>query len=246
MIGKTTVILGGGVGGLVTASELRKRLGKEHRVILVDREGKHIFWPSLLWLQVGLRKPESIVRDLASLEKKGIEVAKGQVERIAPDRKVIEVNGTELEADYLVISLGAQLAPEHIPCLEEAGHNLYSLNGATEIRDSRKDVSTGALAVLVAGTPFKCPAAPYEAAMLLEHDLRQRRVRDDVSIALYSPEPGPMGVAGPEVSAGVRQLVEDRDIDYYPKHQVTRIDPVTPSSVFAYWMRGSISPAPAI
>ena len=233
MIGKTTVVLGGGVGGLVTASELRKRVGKEHRVILVDREGKHVFWPSLLWLQVGLRKPESIVKDLASLEKKGIEVVKGQVERIDPDRKVIEVDGTELEADYLVISLGAQLAPENIRGLEEAGHNLYSLNGATQIRDSRKDVSTGTLAILVAGTPFKCPAAPYEAAMLLEHDLRKRKVRDGVSIALYSPEPGPMGVAGPEVSAGVRQLVEERDIDYYPKHQVTGIDPETKTMSFS-------------
>ena len=53
MAGKTIVILGGGVGGLVTANELRERLGKEHRVILVDREGRHIFWPSLLWVQGG-------------------------------------------------------------------------------------------------------------------------------------------------------------------------------------------------
>lgn len=56
MAGKTSVILGGGVGGLVTANELRKRLGKEYRVVLVDRESRHIFWPSLLWLQVGLRE----------------------------------------------------------------------------------------------------------------------------------------------------------------------------------------------
>ncbi len=74
MAGKTIVVLGGGVGGLVTANELRKRLGREHRVVLIDREGRHVFWPSLLWLQVGLRKPDAIVRDLASLEKKGIEV----------------------------------------------------------------------------------------------------------------------------------------------------------------------------
>ena len=77
MAGKTVAILGGGVGGLVTANELRKRLGKEHRVVLVDKDGRHVFWPSLLWLQVSSRKPESIVRDLASLEKKGIDVIHG-------------------------------------------------------------------------------------------------------------------------------------------------------------------------
>ena len=143
MAGKTVVVLGGGVGGLVTANELRSRLGSEHRVVLVDKDGVHIFWPSLLWLQVGLRKPESIVRDLASLERKGIEVMKGEVERIDPERRVVEVNGSELEADYLVVSLGAQLAPEQIPGLADAGHNLYSLDGAAAIRDARKELTEG-------------------------------------------------------------------------------------------------------
>ena len=78
---------------------------------------------------------------------------------------------------------------------------------------------------LVAGTPFKCPAAPYEAATLLDHDLRKRKLRNRVSVAVYSPEPGPMGVVGPVVSAGVRQLVEQRDIAYYPRHQVVEADP---------------------
>ncbi len=52
MQAKTVTILGGGIGGLVTANEVRRRVGKEHRVVLVDREARHIFWPSLLWLQV--------------------------------------------------------------------------------------------------------------------------------------------------------------------------------------------------
>ncbi len=233
MAGKTVLILGGGVGGLVTANELRQRLDREHRVVLVDQEGRHIFWPSLLWLQVGLRKPESIVKSLALLEKKGIEVVRGVVEGIDPEARVVRVDERELDADYLVVSLGAQLAPENIPGLSEAGNNLYSLEGATAIRDTRKELTRGKLAVLVARTPFKCPAAPYEAAMLLEHDLRKRKVRDQVDVAIYTPEPGPMGVAGPEVSAGVRQLVEERGISYYPQHQVSEVDPVTRTLRFA-------------
>ena len=227
MAGKTVVILGGGVGGVVTANELRKHLDKDHRVVLVDKEDKHLFQPSLLWLQVGLREPHSIVRDLSLLKKKGIEVIQGRVDAIDPERKVVQVNGTNLEADYVVVSLGAQLAPEQFPGLEQAGHNLYTLEGATAIRDTRKGLGSGSLAVLVARTPFKCPAAPYEAVMLLDHDLRKRKARDKVSIALYSPEPGPMGVAGPVVSAGVRQLLEERDIAYHPQHQLAGVDPGT-------------------
>ena len=185
----TTIVLGGGVGGLVTARELRKKLGREHRVILVDKEARHIFWPSLLWLQVGLRRPEAIQKDLAPLEKKGIEVIKGEVESIDPQGKTVRVNGQELQADYLVVSLGAQLAPEELPGLEEAGHNLYTLDGATAISEARASLTSGRLVVLVSRMPFKCPAAPYEAAMLLEHDLKKRNVRQSVTVSVYSPEP---------------------------------------------------------
>ena len=62
--------------------------------------------------------------------------------------------------------------------------------------------------------------------MLLESDLRRRGVRDRTTIDLYSPEPGPMGVAGPEVSAMVRQMVESKGIAYHPEHAVAKIDPV--------------------
>ncbi|MCH8870610.1 MAG: NAD(P)/FAD-dependent oxidoreductase [Chloroflexi bacterium] len=229
----TTVVLGGGVGGLVTARELRKKLGREHRVVLVDKEARHIFWPSLLWLQVGLRRPEAIVKDLAPLESKGIEVIKGEVEAIDPQQKTVRVAGRELQADYLVVSLGAQLAPEELPGLSDAGHNLYDLEGATAIRDARTSFTSGRLVVLVSRMPFKCPAAPYEAAMLLEHDLKKRKVRRNVSVAVYTPEAGPMAVAGPTVSAGVRSMVEGRDIEYYPQHQVTSVDGSTGTLSFA-------------
>ncbi len=233
MPGKTVLILGGGVGGVVAASELRKRLGKEHRVVLVDKEGKHIFWPSLLWLQVGLREPARIVKDLASLEKKGIEVVRGQIEAIDPGQKSIQVDGKKLEGDYLVVSLGAQLAPEAIPGLAQAGHNLYTLEGSTAIRQARRGITGGDLVVLVARTPFKCPAAPYEAAMLLDYDLRKRKLRNKVSVSVYTPEPGPMPVTGPEVSAGVKQLLEHRNIVYHPQHQVTEVDSAKKTLKFA-------------
>ena len=60
--------------------------------------------------------------------------------------------------------------------------------------------------------------------MLLEYDLRKRKIRDAVQLDLYSPEPGPMGVAGPEVSAQVRHMVEAKYIGYHPEHAVAKVD----------------------
>jgi len=225
MNSKTILILGGGIGGNVAASLLRKRLPRAYRVVLVEREERYVFPPSLLWLMTGERTPKRISGPLDALKQRGIELIRGNVERIDPQARTVRVNGIELTGDYLVIALGAEFAPETIPGLAPAGHDFYTLAGAESLRDARLDLREGRLVVLVSGVPFKCPAAPYEAAMLLEADLRRRGVRDRVTIDLYSPEPGPMGVAGPEVSAMVRQMVESKGIAYHPEHAVAKVDP---------------------
>ncbi|OZA30096.1 MAG: pyridine nucleotide-disulfide oxidoreductase [Hydrogenophilales bacterium 17-61-9] len=223
--GKTVLILGGGIGGIVAASQLRRALPREHRIVLVEQASTHLFQPSLLWLMLGLRTPRQISRPYTALARRGIERVQGRVERIDPLRRAVSVDGKVLIADYLVIALGAELAPDAVPGLAEAGHNLYSLAGAEAIRDARLGLTQGRVAVLVSAMPFKCPAAPYEAAMLLEWDTRRRGLRDQIQIDLYSPEPGPMPVAGAEASAQVRAMVEQKGIGYHPQEKVASVDP---------------------
>lgn len=232
--GKTVVVLGGGVGGVVAARELQKRLGREHRVVLVDRAPDHLFAPSLLWLIVGQRTPAAIQRPLARLERLGIEVRRGEVEAIDPAARTVSVGGEQLVADQLVVSLGAELAPELVPGLAEGGHNFYTLAGAVALRDALAALSGPARVVVLTAAPaYKCPAAPYEAALLIDAHLRERGLRDAVSVEVYAAEPGPMGVAGPEVSAAVKQLLAERQIPYFPEHQVRSVDVATKTLSFA-------------
>ncbi len=231
--GKTVLILGGGVGGIVAATRLRQRLAPEHRVVLVEKEADHVFSPSLLWLMLGERSPGQISRPIAALTKRGIELIRGSIERIDPATRTIRVNGADIAGDYMVVALGAELAPELIPGLAEAGHNFYTLAGSQSLRSALPKLSKGRLIVLVAAMPFKCPAAPNEAAMLLEYDCRRRGVRKNVQVDLYTPEPGPMPVAGPAVSAALRQMVEAKGIGYHPGHAVTGVDPARHRIAFA-------------
>ena len=224
MSAKTIVILGGGIGGIVAARRLRRLLGPTHRIVLVERETRHLFQPSLLWLMTGQRTPTGITRPLSALARQGIEVLQGEIKRIDPAQRSVQVAGATLTGDYLVLALGAELAPETVPGLAAAGHNFYTLAGAKSLRDARLALIRGRVALLVSGMPFKCPAAPYEAAMLLEADFRARGLGAAVRFDIYTPEPGPMSTAGPEVSQQLRQMIEGRGIGYHPGHAITRVD----------------------
>lgn len=230
---KTVLILGAGFGGIVAACRLRKALSREHRVILVEREANHVFPPSLLWLMIGERAPASISRPIAALAKRGIEVVRGNIEKIDATRRTVSVNGHELAGDYMILALGADLAPELVPGLAAAGHNFYTLAGAESLRDARLKINQGRVVVLVSAMPFKCPGAPNEAAMLLEYDLRRRGIREKVSVDLYTAEPGPMPVAGQAVSAALRQMIESKGIGYHPNHAAAAVDATARRITFA-------------
>jgi sulfide:quinone oxidoreductase len=220
----TTLVLGGGVGGLVASAKLRKRLPRGHRVILVERQRDHVFAPSLLWIASGTRTSGAITKPLARLVHRGVEVVRGDIESIDPVQRRVRVGGQDLQADHIVVSLGADLAPDKIPGLSEGGFNLYTLEGAQAIQRAVVRMDGGRLVILTATPAYKCPAAPYEAAMLLESLLCKRGVRDRVDVAVWAAEPGPMGVTGPNNSAAVRAMVEAKRISYQPGEQVVRVD----------------------
>jgi sulfide:quinone oxidoreductase len=229
--GRTALVLGGGVGGIVTASRLRKLLPAKDRVLLVERERRHVFQPSLLWLAVGSRTPDAIQRPLDRLARRGIDVVQGEITALDPETRRIRVGDATLAGDALVISLGAELFPEAVPGLAAGGHNLYTVEGASAIRDALESFRGGRVIVLTAAPAYKCPAAPYEAAMLVHDRLRRRRV-SDAKVEIYAAEPGPMGTAGPDVSAAVRGMVEAQGITYRPDHQVESVDPTGRTLLF--------------
>jgi len=222
---RTVVVLGGGIGGIVTATQLRKQLPPEHRVVLIEREANHVFSPSLPWLMTGLRRQENISRPRTKLSKLGVELVQGDIEKIDAEQRSVQVNGQVITGDYLVIALGAEMAPETIPGLSDAGHTFYTLQGAEGLNEARSEFHAGRIVVLVSSVPFKCPAAPVEAALLLENDCRKRNIRDAVKIDIYTPEPGPMALAGPENSRMLLSMVEAKGIAYHAEHAVTHVEP---------------------
>ncbi|MDO8813224.1 MAG: FAD/NAD(P)-binding oxidoreductase [Gallionella sp.] len=231
-MGRTVLVLGAGIGGIVAAETLRKLLPASDRVIAVDRAAQHFFPPSLLWLMVGERTPEDFSRPLDRLLRRGIEFRRGNVTRIDPAQREVEIDGQSLRADALVIALGAEYAPETISGLAEAGLCIYTMEGATAIRDALARFPGGRIVIMTAAPQYKCPAAPYETALLVDDYLHKRGLREKTTIEFFAAEPRPMFVAGPELGAAVRGMVEARGIAYHPEHQVKEVDAASRRIVF--------------
>jgi sulfide:quinone oxidoreductase len=223
--GQTVLVLGGGIGGVVTANRLRKRLDRRHRVVLVSREDEFSFAASYLWVMTGDRRPEQITRSLQRLQRRGIEVLIGEVERIDPMTRTVVVARINLTADYMVVSLGADWATDRVPGLADYGQTFTTLPGAQLLARELASIGSGRVTVVTAAPLYKCPAAPYEAALLIDAELRKRGVRNRVEVAIRSAEAAPMPVAGANVSAAVEQILLERDIDYQSSRQITSAEP---------------------
>ncbi|MEW6034626.1 MAG: FAD/NAD(P)-binding oxidoreductase [Chloroflexota bacterium] len=225
MAGKTVLILGGGVGGLVAANELRRRLGAEHRVLVVERSGQHVFIPSLPWVMAGWRGPDQITKELRRMVLPGVDVVQAQVKGIDTSRQKVSTDSRELGYDYLVVALGAELTPEAVPGYIEAAHNFFTLEGVTRLARVLKDFPGGKVAVVVSRLPYKCPAAPYEAALLLHDVFRRRGLLERIDLRVFTPENLPMPVAGPVLGQAVKGMLEEKGIGFHPAVQLTSIDP---------------------
>ncbi len=124
----------------------------------------------------------------------------------------------------LVVALGADLHPEATPGLVEGGHDFYTEAGAFALRDVLADFDGGRVIVAVTSTPFKCPPAPSETALLMHDFLTERGLRDKSSIALVMPLPVPIPPS-PDASKALLAAFEERGIEWRPGTLVRSLDP---------------------
>lgn len=213
------LVLGGGFGGINAALELRRLLGSGHDVTLVDEGDKFRMGLRNLWAIDGRPAADDGSRPLSALEAKGIRVVRGQVQAINSERRTAVVGGKEILADGLIIALGARLAPEATPGFPTR-HNLYDPAGAAAFGKALQAFSGGRVLIQVCGMPFKCPPAPYEAALLAADMLHRRDVKAEVHLA--TPEPHPLPVAPPEFGNRMLPVLADAGVTYHPGRKPVR------------------------
>lgn len=211
------LILGGGFGGLTVATDLAARRVPGLQVTLVDQRPNYVMGLAKLWALDGRRPLEAARQEYRRLQGRGIEFVRGVVRAIDVANRKVDVDGRALGYDSLVVALGAEYAPERLPGFAP-NMDLYAEAGVEHLRRQLEALRSGQVLVLVSSLPFKCPPAPYEAALLVDAMLRRRGVRSQVRIGLATPESHPLPVAPPEYGSQLARLLEQKGIQYHPNH----------------------------
>jgi sulfide:quinone oxidoreductase len=226
------VVLGAGFGGLELTTRLSEEFGDDVEVVLIDKTSEFVFGFSKLAVMFGQMDHESVRHSYKDLVKPGVRFVQSTIRTIDPEAKRVETDAGTFDADVIVVALGADLHPEATPGLVEDGYDFYTEASAFALRDVLTSFPGGRVVVAVTSTPFKCPPAPSETALLMHDFLLERGLREQSSITLVMPMPVPIPPS-PDASQALLAAFAARGIDWRPSSLVRALDPARHVAVFA-------------
>ncbi|MBV8952059.1 MAG: FAD-dependent oxidoreductase [Actinobacteria bacterium] len=218
------VILGAGFGGLELSTRLSEEFGEDVEVVLIDRTDDFVFGFSKLEVMFGRARESEVRHPYRDFVKPGVQFVQSTIRAIDPDAKVVTTDAGTFDADILVVALGADLHPDATPGLLEGGHDFYTESSAFALRDVLASFDGGRVVIAVTSTPFKCPPAPSETALLMHDYLSERGLRDRSEIALVMPLPVPIPPS-PDASKALLEAFAQRGIEWHPQTLVQSLDP---------------------
>jgi sulfide:quinone oxidoreductase len=220
------LILGAGFGGLELATRLSEEVADQVEVTLIDQSDHFVFGFSKLDVMFGRQQPDAVKLFYRDIAKPSLTFRQETIKAVDPVNRTVTTDGNSYEADILVVALGADIVPELTPGLVEGGNEFYTVAGAERLRDIIPRFERGDAIVGVLGPFYKCPAAPYECAMMLHQSLVERGVRDATTIRIMTPMGVPIPISR-EASAGIHAALEERGIEFCADTVVTSLDPAT-------------------
>ncbi|PLW79131.1 NAD(P)/FAD-dependent oxidoreductase [Cohaesibacter celericrescens] len=226
------VVLGGGLGGLSAAYEIRHVLSKQDKVTVVSNKPFFQFTPSNPWVAVGWRTKKDITLDLASiLPKHKVDFVCSSVEGLDPDKQLINLeDGSSVSYDYLVIATGPDLAFDEIEGLGPNGHTISVCDVDHAVSGNEKwEAFCADPGPIVVGAVqgASCYGPAYETAMIFDTDLRRRKLRDQVPMTFVTSEPyvGHLGLGGVGDTKGLLESgFRERTVNWITNAKVDKVE----------------------
>ncbi len=227
------VILGAGIGGVPMAFEMKEMVGKKHDGTVISDTPTFHFVPSNPWVPPKWRKPEDLKIELAPVMKKNdIEFIQKAATNIDPVNNQIQLaDNSTVAYDFLVIATGPRLAFDEIPGLGPDGYTssvCHVDHAAIAAEDLDKFMQNPGPIVVGAVQGASCFGPAYEYLMILETELRNRKIRDKVPMTFVTSEPyiGHLGLGGVGDTKGLLEsALRDKTIKWITNAKIDKIEP---------------------
>jgi sulfide:quinone oxidoreductase len=222
------LILGGGVGGTLTANLLCRKLRRRVRagevsITVVDSTGTHTYQPGFMYIAMGGEQASHLERPERGLLDALVTLVVGEVEGIHEETRTVRLtDGQQLRYDHLVIATGSRIAPEEIEHFTTEAHHFYTAEAALELRHALDAFRGGRVVIGIAGMPYKCPPAPLEVAFLIEAELRDRGLREKSDLHFCSPIGRAFTIES--VSDMATPILQEKGIELHTFFNVEAID----------------------
>jgi len=216
-------ILGAGFAGLELATTLSERLGSKAEITLVEHRDAFMFGFNKLNVLFEGTSPEKLRMPYGRFTKPAVRFLKASVESIDPRTKRVATDGGAIDADFLVVAMGADYDWGAAPGLVRGVNEFYTVEGAQALHASLCDFAGGRVVIGAASAPFKCPPAPSECAFLLHDWLTRRGVRGKSEITLVLPLGSPVPPS-PDMSKAIIASFAELGIRFVPNRRVASID----------------------
>jgi sulfide:quinone oxidoreductase len=223
------LILGGGVGGTLTANLLVKKLRRQVKagevtITVVDQTGQHTYQPGFMYVAMGGERADRLQRPERGLLDSRVALVIGEIEKVdEPSQTVHLKDGERLPYNYLVLATGSRIVPEAIEHFDTEAQHFYTAEAALKLRRALDAFAGGRIVVAIAGMPYKCPPAPLEVSFLIESELRQRGLRDQSEVHFCSPIGRAFTIES--VSDMATPIFEAKGIEVHTFFNVEAIDP---------------------
>jgi sulfide:quinone oxidoreductase len=217
------LVLGGGFGGIATAVALRGLLAADDEVVLVERRPTFVMGLRKNWALAGTSTIAAGERSLSGLTERGITVVAGTIEAIDPAARAAVVDGQRLEADALVVALGAQRDPDAVPGFREHAIDAYDVSASPASAAAIDAFTGGRVIVGIFGAPYPCPPGPYELALLLMERFEARGVPG--GMLMFTPQPGSLPILGTDGCAAFDGRLVNAGITFRARTVATAVEP---------------------
>ncbi|MDQ5960050.1 MAG: sulfide:quinone oxidoreductase [Pseudomonadota bacterium] len=226
------VIIGAGLGGMPMAYEMRELARPEDRVTVVANTSTFHFVPSNPWVAVNWRKRDEIELEIAPLlAKRHIDFVSVGVRRVHPAENRLELeDGVSIDYDFLVVATGPKLAFDEVEGLGPKGftQSICHVDHAAGAQTAWESfVADPGPIVVGAVQGASCFGPAYEFTMIMETDLRRRKIRDQVPMTFVTSEPyiGHLGLGGVGDSKGLMESIfRDKHIKWICNAKVARVE----------------------